>query len=57
MIELLSLRSQADNNIAQAFPIRELRKDHARKLIQAFKSSCAMIAFVSSYTLPELAHG
>jgi hypothetical protein len=57
MIEPLSLGSQADRNIAQAFSVRELCEDHAQKLVPAGKSSCAMIAFVSSHALPELVHG
>jgi hypothetical protein len=57
MIEPLSLGSQADRNIAQTFSIGELCEDHAQKLVPAGKSSCSIIAFVSSHALPELVHG
>jgi hypothetical protein len=50
------LRSQANDNVAQALPIGELCKHHAQKLIPAGEASDAMIASVSGDTLAELVH-
>ena len=57
MVEPLTLGSQADDNIAQAFAVSELCKNHAQKLVPAGESSCAMIASVSNHALPELVYG
>jgi hypothetical protein len=56
MIEAVTLRSQTDNNIAQALAIGELRKHHAEKLIPTGERLDAMIAMVSCNALAELVH-
>ena len=57
MIEPLALRSQAGDNIAQAFAIRKLRKKQAQKLIPTREGSDAMIASISRHALAEFMHG
>lgn len=57
MVEPPILGSQADDNIAQAFAIGELRKDHAQKLIPTGERLDAMIASVSRDALPEFSRG
>jgi hypothetical protein len=57
MVEPPTLGSQADDNVAQAFAVRKLRKDHAQKLIPTGEALDAMIASVSRDALPELSRG
>lgn len=57
MVEPPTLGSQADDNIAEAFAVRKLCKDHAQKLIPTGEGLDAMIASVSRDTLSEFFRG
>jgi hypothetical protein len=57
MVEPPTLGSQADDNIAEAFAVRKLCKDHAQKLIPTGEGFDAMIASVSRDALPEFSRG
>ena len=57
MIKFVLHRTQAGFNISKAFSIGELRKGHAKKLVQAREVFYIAIAGVSIYATVKLMYG
>ena len=57
MIKFLFLGTLTDFDIAQAFPVSDLRKGHAKVLIEAGKLLHFVIALIPRYTASKGMHG
>ena len=56
MIELVFMHPQTRFDIAQTFPVSELRECHAKKLIETCEGLDAPIALVALYASTERLH-
>ena len=57
VVQPIGLRTQIDFDVAQGFPVGQLRKGHGKELVQAREVLDLVLAAVLGHATPEGAHG